>query len=72
MATIRWKRANTYVTSNGTIVVDLAQNKVWVYDAANASISAAFTEQSSKVTITGIQVPDSANSATGGVSISVE
>lgn len=65
MATIRWKRANTYVTSNGTIVVDLAQNKVWVYDAANASITAAFTEQSSNVTITGIQVPD-------GVSISVE
>jgi len=65
MATIKWKRANTYVTSNGTVVVDLAQNKVWVYDAANASITAAFTESSSNVTITGIQVLD-------GVSISVE
>jgi len=51
MATIRWKRAdsyeeaNNYIGANGEVVVDLAENRLWVYDGANAYVSAAFTQQ---------------------------
>lgn len=51
MATIRWKRAdsyeeaNNYIGANGEVVVDLAENRLWVYDGANAYVTAAFTQQ---------------------------
>ena len=51
MATIRWKRAdsyeeaNNYIGANGEVVVDLAENRLWVYDGANAYVTAAFTSQ---------------------------
>jgi len=48
MATIKWKRANktshanNYLGANGEVVIDMEQNRIFLYDGSNAYVSNTF------------------------------
>jgi len=74
MATIRWKRAdsyeeaNNYIGANGEVVVDLAENRLWVYDGANAYVTAAFTQQDGRYIAPYVWAGENAGYLGGGFS----